>query len=63
MTRLCNIFISVLILPTLLIGASAQMARNPKISPQDLEAAQAEARESGLQAGREWIGRNMPANR
>src|SRR5262245_39202612 len=47
MTRLCNIFISVLILPTLLIGASAQMARNPKISPQDLEAAQAEARESG----------------
>jgi len=24
---------------------------------------EAEARESGLQAGREWIGRNMPATR
>jgi len=34
-------------MPALLGVASAQLARNPKISPPDLEAAQAETRESG----------------
>ncbi|MCG3162095.1 MAG: hypothetical protein JMDDDDMK_03334 [Acidobacteria bacterium] len=47
MTRLFKISISVLILPALLTAASAQMARNPKISPDDLQAAQSETRESG----------------
>jgi hypothetical protein len=47
MTRRFYVFILLLTLPVFLTGASAQMARNPKISPQDLEAAQTEARESG----------------
>jgi hypothetical protein len=34
-------------LSALFAAASAQMARNPKITPQDLEAAQAETREDG----------------
>jgi hypothetical protein len=47
MTRRFYPFICLLILPAFLAVASAQMARNPKISPQDLEAAQSAARESG----------------
>lgn len=47
MSRLSNIFIIVFILSALSPIASAQLARNPKISPADLEAAQAETRQSG----------------
>ncbi|MGE0128733.1 MAG: hypothetical protein AB7U82_11695 [Blastocatellales bacterium] len=47
MSRLFNIFISIFVLSTLSATVCAQMARNPKISPDDLQAAQSETRESG----------------
>jgi hypothetical protein len=47
MNRRFYAFLCALTLPVLFAVASAQMARNPKISPQDLEAAQTAARESG----------------
>ncbi len=42
-----NLIVVLILLAFVTLTGSAQLARNPKISPQDLEAAKNEARESG----------------